>query len=767
MIFNRFQALFVIALTFVFVSCAGAAGFKKPQKASSQSVSSEAVSEVETEAKAETVEAAVPVEPGDAALEPDILKQMDEIITSVDGMIGQPKTESSMEGVMMEEAKTDTSLDVKESDALELKVKKLEAKLAQATAMIDDKEEEIVRIQKEKEVSAKELLQVRKNRDELQNRIKQLSREVEGTIGDTSKLEEELKMLKRQLRSSDEQIHYKEEELSGYSKDSDKVKDDLAMVKKGKEELAQKMDDLDDKMENLSDTMQTQLTTMMEPLQERIVSLESKLEEKEQMIAQLSEQPKVEMPDVSSQPQVMEDVSTQSDPDDMVDFGYPKDEGDIPIREQSVQTLQNEMEIEQRFQESKNIKIPNIKMESGEETQEEVSILTDEEIIKSLVKPENEHKLIDLDFDEVKLSDIFMTLGKAAGVNVMLDPQIKGFQLDLHLKQVSLEESFILIANAYDLGFKRVKDSLYVTLKDKLREENLVSKVVKVRNISAQVAQTMVTDVIKSVSVSDEINSLILKGSPAEIKEAEDIIRRIDIAQPQVIIQAQIIEVNKDALREIGIDWQDQVLLNYVESDRTLDITGEDSVDAKDKFFVVNSFDRSPVLFTQAIQMLETQNKAKILSNPRVTTMNDKEAEIFVGDEIPYTITTVTGGVASTEVRFVEPGIRLRITPSIIDDEFVVIKVEPEVSFIFAFRGPNDEFPHVKTREAVAHVRVRNNQPFILGGLLNQEDKENLFKVPFLGDVPLLGNLFSYEKHTVLDTELIITITPTIVRGLK
>ena len=163
--------------------------------------------------------------------------------------------------------------------------------------------------------------------------------------------------------------------------------------------------------------------------------------------------------------------------------------------------------------------------------------------------------------------------------------------------------------------------------------------------------------------------------------------------------------------------------------------------------------------------MLENQNKAKILSNPRVTTLNDKEAEIFVGDRIPYTITNVTGGVATTDVRWVEPGIRLKITPSIIENDFVVLKVEPEVSFIFTYRGPNDEFPHVRTREAVAYVRVKNNQPFVLGGLLSQEDKQNLYKVPFFGDVPLIGNLFSYEKHTIVDTELVITVTPTIVHG--
>ncbi|HDN85233.1 MAG TPA: type II and III secretion system protein, partial [Candidatus Aerophobetes bacterium] len=165
------------------------------------------------------------------------------------------------------------------------------------------------------------------------------------------------------------------------------------------------------------------------------------------------------------------------------------------------------------------------------------------------------------------------------------------------------------------------------------------------------------------------------------------------------------------------------------------------------------------------IKMLENENKAKVLSSPRVTTLNNKEAEIFVGDKVPYTVTLVSGGTTTTEVRFIEAGVRLKITPSIIEKDFVVIKIEPEVSYIYTWRGPQDQYPWVKTRQATAYVRVKNGQPFVLGGLLNKEDKKNLYKVPLIGDIPWLGNLFKYEKHTVYDSELIITVTPTIVSG--
>jgi type IV pilus assembly protein PilQ len=391
-------------------------------------------------------------------------------------------------------------------------------------------------------------------------------------------------------------------------------------------------------------------------------------------------------------------------------------------------------------------------------------VLTPEEIIRQVMGPDRGSGKIDLNFDQTSLGDIMMTLGETAGINIVLDPVLYQNALDLHLKQVSLEEAMLLLANIYDLGFEKVGDSLFVAHKEKLSDRKLESKVIKLKNIGVNDARLLVKDLANTVNASEELNSLVVIGSPEQLVKIESVLGQIDVSQPQVIIEAKIIEINKDALKDLGVDWSDQINLQYQESGRQKQmdnlVTGP-----VDSVFAINKMARNALQFETAIKMLENQNKAKILSNPRVSTLNGKEAEIFVGDKLPYTITNVTGGVVTTDVRFVEPGIRLRITPSIIDEEFVILKVDPEVSFIFAFRGPNDEFPHVKTREATAHVRVKNRTPFVIGGLLNQEDKQSLYKVPFLGDVPLLGNLFSYDKHTVTDTELIITILPTIVTG--
>lgn len=442
----------------------------------------------------------------------------------------------------------------------------------------------------------------------------------------------------------------------------------------------------------------------------------------------------------------------------------------VENKDARIENVSKELVIDKAFKDAKEVELisakeaKNLKPKVAEPVGDVAfDTQTDQQIIEGLIKPELKNKKVDLDFNATTLSDLFMTLGISGEMNIMLDPAMKDLTIDVHLKQVTLKEAFILVASAHNLGFQRIENSVFVTNKDKLKEQTVSSKVIKLRNIKADEAKRMVSDLIKTVNVGDQINSLIVIGQPSEIAKVENVIKVIDRAQPQVLLEAKIVEVNRDALKDMGIDWSDGITVDYQESGRPLDLPN--ITDPGKSIFKVGAFERSPIAFTSLINMLESHNKAKVLSSPRVSTMNDKEAEIFVGDRIPYTITTTASGVSTTEVRFEEPGIRLKITPSIIDEDFVVIKVEPEVSYIFSFRGPDNQYPWIKKRTTTAYVRVRNNKPFILGGILNQEDKKNLYKVPMLGNIPMLGNLFSYEKTTVQDTELIISVTPTIVQG--
>jgi type II secretory pathway component GspD/PulD (secretin) len=381
--------------------------------------------------------------------------------------------------------------------------------------------------------------------------------------------------------------------------------------------------------------------------------------------------------------------------------------------------------------------------------------------LDGFISADQQGKEMDLEFEEAPLKGFFQMIGEVTGINIVVDAAVENMKISLHLKKVTVRDAMNVIAVSRNLFFKKIGGTLFVSTREKINQGNMVTRVIPVRYIKVKEAQNMVQGLLKTVVASEDVNALAVTGTPEEIASVQELVKKIDVSQPQVILEAKIIEVNQDALKEMGVDWFDQLSVGFQESNRPSTFATTES--APGSALKVYSLARSPLQFDVALKTLENNNKAKILSNPRVMTLNNQQSEIFVGDRIPYTITTVAGGVASTEVRFVEPGIRLRITPSIIDKDFVVIKIEPEVSFIYGFRGPNDQYPWVKTRNATVYVRIKNNQPFVLGGLLNQEDKKNLYKVPVLGSVPLIGNLFSYKKDSATSSELIIVVTPVVV----
>lgn len=399
--------------------------------------------------------------------------------------------------------------------------------------------------------------------------------------------------------------------------------------------------------------------------------------------------------------------------------------------------------------------------EEASQKPREPKVMTLEPAISSIIQDGKGRERMDLEFESTSLGNVLNSISSAAGINMVLDPELAEKKIDLHLKNVPAEEALALIFNAHNLGSTSIGSSLYISTKDKIKNETLQTSLIKLENLSVEDAQALIKDMVRVTNISKEINSMTVMGSPDEIARVKEIIGKADQPQPLVVMETKIIEINRDALKELGIDWSDSLDIQFQEKTRFVALP--DPLEQEDSAVKIFTIGRNALQFDASIKMLESNNLARVLSSPRITTLNNKEAEIFVGDKIPYTITTVTGGAATTEVRFSEPGIRLKITPSIIDQGFVVIKIEPEVSYIYSWRGAEDQYPWIKTREATAYVRVKNNETFVLGGLLTTDDKQNLYQVPFLGTIPLIGNLFSYKKNTNTDSELIITVSPMVI----
>jgi type IV pilus assembly protein PilQ len=166
-------------------------------------------------------------------------------------------------------------------------------------------------------------------------------------------------------------------------------------------------------------------------------------------------------------------------------------------------------------------------------------------------------------------------------------------------------------------------------------------------------------------------------------------------------------------------------------------------------------------LLSLELQALEADNKGKILSNPRVMTSNQKPAVILNGTQIPYVTTTVSDGAIQSTVTFKDAFLCLLVDPQILNNDSVILTVEVQKDA--ARFAPGIEVPAIDTKRIKTQVRVNNGETLVLGGIFDGEETSSVDKVPFLGDMPALGNLFKTTNKTNNKTELIIFLTPRIV----
>lgn len=435
---------------------------------------------------------------------------------------------------------------------------------------------------------------------------------------------------------------------------------------------------------------------------------------------------------------------------------------DVPAAELTIEGIQKGFSIDSTIQQARDAEreLERALARRVEAQPVVYDILSDQDMIRSVIPEEHLLQKIDMEFDMVPVSSIMRTLGSAVGVNIMVDPKVGDQQMSVQLKDIFLEEALTLIARSQKLGYEKVGNALYVASREDLDRDREVSRVVRLQNIKAAQAQIMIRDFVRSVGVSEELNSLIITGSAEQVIKAVNVLMEVDIPQAQVILEAKIIEIAKDAMQDLGVDWTDRVSLDFQESQRLREL--DDPMENVPSPFNIYRITRNALSFSADINLLEKKGKARILSNPRITTMNEKPAMIFVGEKYPYVVSVVDGGTTTESVQFEHLGIALRITPSIIEDEFVVVQVEPEVSYITGFVG---DYPRVNSRSAVTHVRIKNQQPFVIGGLLDQKESTVVSKVPFLGSLPMLGKLFTSDATEVKNSELLIVVIPTIVRG--
>ncbi|MFW5995904.1 MAG: secretin N-terminal domain-containing protein [Halanaerobiaceae bacterium] len=243
--------------------------------------------------------------------------------------------------------------------------------------------------------------------------------------------------------------------------------------------------------------------------------------------------------------------------------------------------------------------------------------------------------------------------------------------------------------------------------------------------------------------VSDEENKkLILVGLKERLSASRELISQLNVPQKQVIIEARVEEIARNELTTIGIDPDDLSQIQFIHNDN-------------------NQISGVELTLPHFLKVLRDTGKSKTLANPRMMTLNGKEARLLIGDKVPIKLEKTQDGQQVSSIEYIEAGVNLEFTPWITAENEIILEVAPKVSSL----GPTvaDGLPRVNTREAETAIRLKDGQMIVIGGLIQEDEVESMSQVPVLSEIPVLGELFKYSRRQDNDTELLILITPRIV----
>jgi general secretion pathway protein D len=282
---------------------------------------------------------------------------------------------------------------------------------------------------------------------------------------------------------------------------------------------------------------------------------------------------------------------------------------------------------------------------------------------------------------------------------------------------------------------------------------------------------------VGSISADERSNQVFVRVFPGRHDEVERIIQSLDEPTKEVLIEARILQIILKPNYDVGVDWSSQIKSSGKEklsfkdinlNDAALTAGGSDKLATTFGRVAVGSIGADD--FALAIRSMQGVSDTKILSSPQILCTNNEEAKIHIGDTVPYIISTTVGTanpVISDDVRFIDVGLKLSVIPTINEDGMVTMRLRPEISSIVATvtGSSGSKIPQINKTEVETSVMVQDGQTIILAGLRKEDKAHTKIGLPVLMNLPYLGAIFSRTSDSITSTEIVILITPHIVKG--
>ncbi len=388
-------------------------------------------------------------------------------------------------------------------------------------------------------------------------------------------------------------------------------------------------------------------------------------------------------------------------------------------------------------------------------------------------------KPVTLQFRDANLKMVLEAISRTTGVNVLLDKDVRNdIKVTIFVKDTPVEETLdlILFQNQLEkrvLGENTVLIYPFNPAKTKDYQELKVRRF-PLTNADPKQIQNMIKTILKTkdIFVDEKTSSIVIRDTPQVIRLAEKLVTSMDQPEPEVMLEVQLLDVNRDKTLDLGVNWPTSVTWAYSNTDNTL--AGWKSRDSS-KNVTLNAGNS----FSVAVKALETDTDTRVLATPRIRARNKEKAKIMIGSRTPVISSaavpnsgTQTGGSAAvynTNIQYLDTGIKLEVEPTIYLDGDVAIKINLEVSDLgskYENATTGTLAYATTTNNATTVLRLKDGETQILGGLLRAFNSNGASgKIPGLGDLPIIGRLFGVQSDEWGNREIVLAITPHIVRN--
>ncbi len=395
--------------------------------------------------------------------------------------------------------------------------------------------------------------------------------------------------------------------------------------------------------------------------------------------------------------------------------------------------------------------------------------------------------LVSLDFQDADIKNVLKILAYKSGVNIVAGPEVTG-AVTIQLNNVAWQKALEVLLSTYGYGYERNGNIVIVTTMENLKKRHedavLIAQQEPLSTKTYVLNFAKASDLIDSLSklktsrgqvnFDQRTNSIIVRDVQSNMELMEEVMKTLDSPTPQVVIEARVIETDLNNKENLGIDWVAQVSAKGSKRPTIFPFTPRASkpyipdiipADSTTTDFTYGFLDFTKLSAT--LELLSSRSNTHIISNPKIVTLDNQTAKIVVGSQYPlpqYTYNTDQAKLQVSGWSYLDIGIIFEVTPHVNNAGLVTLDLNPKITAILDYvTVETTQVPRLSTEEAKTKVMIKDGQTLVIAGLISDQTTLSKNQIPFLGDIPVLGQVFRKNNNSVTKTELLIFLTPHII----